>query len=83
MGAHPTLLPKIDEESGSDNDVQPETKRKAKGMSGKLCTDGTTVVNQITLLHMVLYMCSGDPALYDELDSMAFVSQYITVVARE
>ena len=69
----------MDEESDSDDDVLVHTKRKAKGKLGKLCTADTTIINQITWLHEVIYMCSGDPGVFKELDSMPFINGYITV----
>ena len=45
------LLPTTDQGSACDDDVSAPTKRKAKGMSGKLRTADTTVVHQITCPH--------------------------------
>ena len=73
----------MDNELGSDDDVPAPAKRKVKGTLGKLCTADTTIINQITWPHKVLYMCSGEPAAYQELANMAFISGYITVMAKE
>ena len=61
---------------------QLRAKRESKGDNGKLCTADTTIVTQITWLHNVLFMCSGEQAMYEKLDSMPFITGYITVMAR-
>ena len=55
----------------------------AKGNSGNLKTADTTVVHHITWPHEVTYTTSRQPAVYEELSSMAFVNGYLTVMARE
>ena len=44
-----------DEESGADDEAPAQVKRKQKWTSGKLRIANTTVVNQITLPHEVIY----------------------------
>ena len=73
----------MDEKSGYDDDVPAQTKRRVLGTLEKLHTADITIVNQITCLHKVLYKCSGEPAVYKELGSMAFINGYITVMAKE
>ena len=41
------------------------------------------MMNWITWPHGVLYTCTEEPAVYEEMDSMAFVNGYITVMAGE
>ena len=57
--------------------------KKPNGVSGKLKTADTTVVHQVTWPHDVIYTPSGQPAMYDQLNSMAFVDGYLTVMAKE
>ena len=52
-------------------------------MSGKLSTADTTVMLHVTWPHEVIYTPSGQPAIYDQLNNMAFVNGYLTVMARE
>ena len=59
------------------------SRRMNKGTSGKLHTMDNTVINQITWPHEVLYMCVGDPAVYEELTSTAFVNSYLMVMAEK
>ena len=59
------------------------TTMTTKGKLGKLRTADTTVVYHITWPHKVTYKRSGQTAVYEELSSMAFVSGYLTAMARE
>ena len=66
-GALAVFLPMMDEESGSDDEVPAQTYRKAKGKTGKLCTADTTIIYKVPWLQDMLYMCSGQLAVYEEL----------------
>ena len=67
-------FPMIDDESDADDMAQAQVRRKPKGVSGKLHMADTTVVLHVTWPPEVIYMSSGQPAIYDELDSMAFIN---------
>ena len=80
-GALVAFLPITDDESGSDENVLAPTKRNVKGTLGKQCMADSTIVNQNTWPHEVLYTCSGEPAVYE--NNMAFVNGYITGMVKE
>ena len=52
-------------------------------MSGKLRTADTTVSHRVTWHCKVIYSPSDQPAIYNQLPSMAFVNSYLTVMFRE
>ena len=43
----------------------------------------TTVVWQVILLYMVTFTPSGEPAIYDQLDTMGFANGYLAVMTTE
>ena len=73
----------MDDKSDADDVALAQVRRKPKGVSGRLCTADTTVALQVTWPHKVIYTPSGQVAVYNELDSMAFINYYLTVMARE
>ena len=83
MGIPAGYLPTTDEDSGQDDPPQVPAQRKSKGVSGKLWTADTTVVHRVTWLHEVINALSSQPAIYDQLSSIAFVDRYLAVLSRE
>ena len=82
-GALPVYLPTIDEDTGADDEAPAQHRKKHKGTSSKLRTADTTVVNQVAWPHKPIYTPSGQPAMYEELSSMASVNGYLAVTALE
>ena len=55
---------------------------RVKVLVDKPRTVDTTVVHQVTWPHEVIYSLSAQPAIYDQLYSIAFVDEYLTVMSR-
>ena len=64
----------MDDESDADDMARAQGRRKTKGVSGRLHMADTTVMLQVTWPHEIIYTASGQLAIYDQLDSMAFVN---------
>ena len=82
-GVPTASFPMMDDESDTDDVAQAQVRRKPKEVSGKLHMTDTTVVLQVTWPHEVIYIPSGQLAIYYQKDSMAFVNGYLAVIARE
>ena len=58
--------------------------RRKKGIkSGMLDTADTPVLKRFTRLHEVVYTSAGQPAVYEEMNSVLFVNGYLTVMVDE
>ena len=82
-GVMPVYLLTTDDDSEADGGAPAQPMKKHKGTSGNLRTDDTTVVNQVIWPHELIYTPAGQPVLYKELISMAFVNGYLSVMALE
>ena len=76
-------FPTTDDDSDLEYKAQVQARRKSKAVSGRLHMAESTVMWQVTWHHKVTYTLSGQPAFYDQLDTMDFVNGYLTVMARE
>ena len=79
----PTYLPTTDDDSGAENEVPTQPRKKDKGTLGKLRTADTTVINQVTWPHKLIYTPSGQPVIYNQLNSVAFLIGYLAVMVLE
>ena len=68
-GAPSAYLP---QDSDQDGPLQISGRNRSKGVSGKLRTADTIVVHWVTWPHEVIYSPSAQPAIDDQLSSMAF-----------
>ena len=83
MKGTPVLeLPTTDEDSRSEEEAAPAPKRRAL-KSGKVQTVDTTILRKITWSHKVVYTCTGQPVVYDQLSITLFVSTFLMVMALE
>ena len=71
----------MDADSTSDEEISALLTKNNKGTSDKLHTADNTVINRITWPHKVLYTCTGEPVVYEELTSIDFVNGSLMVVA--
>ena len=76
-------FPIMNDESDPDDVAQAQVRRKPKGVSGRLSMADTIVMLQVIWPYKVIYTPSGQPTVFNQLDSMAFVNVYLTIMARE
>ena len=82
-GALPDYLHITDDNSGADDEALAQPRKEHKWTSRKLRRVDTMVINQVTWPHELIYTHSDQPAIYDQLSSMAFVNGYLAVMALE
>ena len=64
-------------------DRQSEPIRRPKITSGKLRTLDTTAVKQVIWPHQLVFTPDGQPATYQSLFYMAFVNEYLSIMAQQ
>ena len=71
----------LTEEDFDPNPATREPPKKRKVLkSGKVRTADAMVLKQVTWPHELMYMASGQPAVYENLTIALFVSSYLAVI---
>ena len=83
LRATPALPVHRDEETASEDELEPYRRRKRALKSGKIRTVDTLVTGKITCPHEVVYNSQGQPDVYDDMSTALFANGYPSVLGEE